>query len=417
MKKLIWCLVIALGLSITSCDKEFDQPPASSIAVGSIITIDSLKNLYASQGEVTFTEDISIYGIVTGDESAGNLYTEAYLQDEARDAFRIELTFPGGLSQGDELRINMNGTTLAESNGHLSLIDVDVDDNITKQSTLNPVYADTIDLGDIGEDWESHLVVIRNVQIASAEMCEPFANGQADPPESFNRTIMDCNGYTVIMRNSGYASFADEIMPSGNGYLTCLVSQYNDDRQIKVRNPSDMAALTGPRCDGEPTLDCGSIYINKNFDDLSLTSGGWISQSVVGSTNWEASSFGSDDFARISNYDGSGNNESDCWMISPAVDLSEATSPVLTFRTAYNYAGPALEVYVSTDYAGSGNPNNATWTALSPNLSPGSWVFESSGLIDLTPYISSTTYVGFRYLGSNSDGSTWEVDDIVIQEQ
>ena len=402
---------------ISSCEKEFDAPEGHTLAVGSVITLDSLKNLYAAQGETFFTEDISIYGVVTADEENGNLYTEAYIQDENRDAMHLELTFPGGLYEGDELRINLKGTTLAESNGHLSLIDVDVDNNVVKQSTNNPIYADTIDLADLGEEHESKLVVLRNVQIVTSEMCEPFADGTTDPPTNFNRSIVDCEGNSVILRNSGYSSFANQLMPSGNGFLTCVVGQYNSDRQIYVRRPADMDGLTGERCGGEPMLDCESIYLTKDWNDGDLNSGGWTTQNVVGNTNWEASSFGDDEFARISNWNGSANSEADSWLISPAIDLSMAENPVVSFRTAFNYSGDPLEVYVSSDYSGVGDPNAATWTQLNPVLSPGSWVFTSSGNLDISGSISNSTYIAFRYLGSNSDGSTWEVDDVVVQEQ
>lgn len=159
---------------------------------------------------------------------------------------------------------------------------------------------------------------------------------------------------------------------------------------------------------------------SKDFEDQSVTSGGWTTQIVVGSDDWGTDDAGSGQggtyYGKISNYNGSGNDAAEAWLISPAVDLSGATNPVLTFKSAYNYAGDALEVKVSTDYTGSGAPGTATWTDLSPTLSSGSFSWTPSGNVDLSTYNGQTLYVAFKYTGSASDGSTWEVDDIKVDE-
>jgi hypothetical protein len=81
-----------------------------------------------------------------------------------------------------------------------------------------------------------------------------------------------------------------------------------------------------------------------------------------------------------------------------------------------------LELYVSTDYDGVSNPSlQGTWnniTSSVPNwdVASGDWNFVPSGNVDLTPYSSSNTYIAFKYIGSNSDGATWEIDNIIVQE-
>lgn len=158
----------------------------------------------------------------------------------------------------------------------------------------------------------------------------------------------------------------------------------------------------------------------KGFEDQSVTSGGWTTQVEVGADDWSTNNQGSGHsgtyYGTITNYNGSGNDPSEAWLISPSVDLSGATMPVLTFISAYKFAGPTLEVKVSTDYTGSGSPAAATWTDLSPTLSSGSFSWAPSGNVDLSSYNGQTIYVAFRYTGSASDGSTWELDDIKIDE-
>ena len=111
------------------------------------------------------------------------------------------------------------------------------------------------------------------------------------------------------------------------------------------------------------------------------------------------------------------------WMITPSIDLSAATNPVLTFdtKTGYNN-GATLDVMISADYDGSASPWNFTWTDLNPTLANGpsngysDWV--ASGDIDLSSY-NSTIYIAFIYTGSDgatAKTTTWQVDNVVIDE-
>ena len=166
---------------------------------------------------------------------------------------------------------------------------------------------------------------------------------------------------------------------------------------------------------------CGQ-YLDKDFNDLSLTSGGWTTQIIIDTTNWFVDSFGGDDFVKATNYSNSQNVPSNTWLISPAVDLSSATQPMLSFETIMKWPGSALVLHISTDYNGTSNPTQqGTWTDITAlatwdvdNTTWGSWT--PSGDVDLTSYISSTTYIAYEYLGSANSGSTWEIDNIKITE-
>ena len=161
------------------------------------------------------------------------------------------------------------------------------------------------------------------------------------------------------------------------------------------------------------------LVLNKDFNDDDPFSQGWMQYAVTGNyANWETSSAGGapNPYAVISNYDGSGNIDTDNWFISPSFDLSGASSPTLSFDNAENFGGPALELKISTDYV-SGDPNTGTWTDITSfaNWSSGGFTFVNSGSIDLTPYISGNVHIAFRYTGTSSTGSTWELDNIVIK--
>ncbi|MDB4710164.1 choice-of-anchor J domain-containing protein [Flavobacteriales bacterium] len=171
-------------------------------------------------------------------------------------------------------------------------------------------------------------------------------------------------------------------------------------------------------------------YFTEDFEPVGGTlnqNNAWTTQIVTAHPNgydWFHSDFNGSSFAKISNYDNatSSNDPLESWLISPLIDLSTATNPNLIFNHTKRYNGANLAVLISTDYL-NGAPSSATWTDLtslfSMDTDVNSWTFVSSGNLDLSSYISSsssTITIAFQYFGGASDGSTYEVDDIIINE-
>lgn len=399
--------LIVVGLAVlTACKKEYDTPPLPTIPETPAITIDGLRDWQQSVGgKISITDELSVYGIITMDETDGNIYKNVYMED-ATGAINVRILSGGGLYQGDSVRIYLKGTVLNKYNGVLQLDSVDVDNNVVKldSDVQKAPFITTID--QVTPALESRLIKLENVQFVAYEVGNTYADGEN--LQSVNILLEDCSGNTIIVRTSGYASFAEELIASGNGSLTCIVSHFNyDELQLYIRS-FDEIDMNGTRCPG--------IIINKDFNDDQLTSGGWTEVKVTGTTAWETSTAGgaATPYAAISNWNGSANVATENWLISPAIDLTPYAAPTLSFDNAKNYTGPVLQVLVSTNYV-SGDPNAASWTALSPTLSSGAWAWINSGDMTLTPYISSNFHVAFKYTGSTSDGSTWEIDNVKIK--
>ncbi len=154
-----------------------------------------------------------------------------------------------------------------------------------------------------------------------------------------------------------------------------------------------------------------TVILEEDFESETL--GGWTAFSVTGDQVWEPYLFDNNWFARANGFSG-GPLENDDWLISPALNLSNYHNEILTFLTAMNYTGPALQVKISTDYAGSGNPGQAEWETLEAVLSPGTWTWTSSGQVDISGYDGTQVYIAFQYTSNTTEASTWEVDDIMI---
>ena len=413
-KKITGILLLAgITLFSVSCKKDFDAPPIKTIPEGNKITIADLKAMY--QGTpLKITNELSMFAVVTMDEQSGNIYKEAYIQDET-GAINLRLLSSGGLYQGDSVRVFLKGTILSTYNQMMQLDSVDVDNNIIKQATKRDRQPDVFtSINQVTTGHQAKLIKLENVQFKSNELGNTYADGTL--LKTLNRTLIDSLGDTIIVRTSGYANFANEAIPNGSGSLIVIVSQFNSTLQLLIRNPNEVV-FDKPRFGSTPPPPGNSL--TKNFQDQSITSGGWTTQLVTGTYNWTTSDAGSTGnfYAMMSNYNFSTNSNtaSEAWLISPAIDLSASTNSSLDFRNAYKYTGDPIVVYASTNYDGVSAPSSATWTQLGVNLSTGNFSWENGGPVSLNSYIgNNAVYIAFKYTGTNSSGSTWEVDDIVI---
>lgn len=405
------CLATFLAVSISSCDKDFDSPPIKTIPEGSIITIADLRAMYQGTN-IKITDDLSLFAVVTADEQSGNLFKEGYIQD-ATGAINLRLAASGGLYIGDSVRVYLKGTVLSRFSQMMQLDSVNVDNNIIKQATKKERQPELFaSIVQITTNTQAKLIRLNNVQFVSTELGNTYADGVN--LQSQNRMIEDSLGNQIIVRTSGFANFANDTIPSGRGSIVAVVSQFNSDLQLLIRNPSEVN-FTLPRFGGTTPPPPGNS-ITKNFTDQSITSGGWTTQQVIGTFNWTTSDQGSagNFYAKMSNF-ASGNTPSEAWLISPAINLSTSTNSTLDFRNAFNFTGAPLQVMVSTNYDGTSAPSTATWTPITVTLSAGGFAWASGGPVSLNAFLgNSAVYVAYKYTGSATNGSTWEVDDIVI---
>lgn len=400
-----------------SCNKTYDNPPVNEVPIGNVISIGDLKDEYPGNA-VTIDSNYTIFGNITSEETNGNFYKEVFIQDLS-GAIKLKLTASGGLYIGDSVRINVQGLTMSDYGELIQLDNVDVDQQVVKIATekfITP-YEATISQLSLSED-QSRLVKLNNVEFSELGMTYADAVNLS----TGSRTLSDCNGNIMSVRTSGYANFADDTLPSGNGSITGIFTIYNSEKQFVIRDINEVT-MDSSRCNaGGGGSGGGGDYLYKDFDDGSLTSGGW--KTFWSGTNpnigeWEML-FGT--IAKASNYSNSTNYACESWLVSPNFDLSSATNPYLIFDNVTRYNGAQLELYISSNYDGVSNPDiQGTWfnlTSYVPNWDTDNfdWDLVSSGNTDLTGFISPSVAIAYKYIGSNSDGATWEVDNIIVTE-
>jgi hypothetical protein len=416
-QNILGTLLIAALAVFTSCEKEFDTVPVKVLPEGNIITIDSLRNIYTAY-DTTITGDYSVYGVVTADAVTGNIYKELYIQDET-NAIKLELLSSADFFIGDRVRVAIKGATIRRDNNMLVLDSINPDIAIVKQETNKDLTPEVVTFADINEliggvasKYQGKLVQINNVEFECADACNTWADAVGQRDE--NRNLLDTTGSAIIVRSSGFSTFAGERLPFKQGSIVGVVSQYGSTIQLTIRNPNEFIVS-----DERKTVctACPAFSVVKDFEDESITSGGWIQQNVTGNVNWEASDQGSHPsfYGRISNYISSTNVACETWLISPSLDLAGTTSPELSVTSDVNYSGAALEVYATSNYTG--DAATTSWTQLSVPLDTDNtgWnTFVASGAVSLSAFKQAGVRVAFKYVGSSSDGQTCEIDDIKI---
>ncbi len=405
-------ILFATTIFLTSCKKDLDIPPISELPLGNIITIDSLRNIYTAF-DSTITSDLSVYGIITADEVSGNLYKNLYLQDETNGILlKLKASSSKTFFEGDKVRVALKGTIISRFKNMIQLDNVDPEKNLIKQSkgnTITPKVVTITDLALVGfySPYQGQLIQLNDVEF----ICNDIFSTYSDPiaQTSQNRYLLDTLGNTIIVRTSGFASFAGTSLAKGKGSFVAVVSQYNTDVQLTIRKLSDIN-LTGTRKTVCP------LYV-KNFEDQSITSGGWTTQNVVGNINWGIDNIGSNStyYTKISNYTGT-NIACETWLVSPSFDLSATANPVLTFQSAYKFNGTPLKLMVTTNYTG--DVTTSTWVDISSSAtwSAGNFAWTFSGNVTLLSYKQPNVRFAYKYVGTNVDGSTWEIDDFTIND-
>jgi hypothetical protein len=157
------------------------------------------------------------------------------------------------------------------------------------------------------------------------------------------------------------------------------------------------------------TLDGTTIINLEDFENCSSLS--WKTYDVTGDDYWTCG-LGYDE---MNGFNGTTDED---WLISPALNLNSYSGEVLTFKTATQYAGPALELVYSTDYDGTSNPSTqGTWSSLTFILATAT-TFTSSGNVSIASIQGTSVYIAFKYKAigiASGEAALWRVDDILIE--
>lgn len=440
----------ALMLQTACVDQDFDEPPVpngSNLVANT--TIADLKAGYISGNFQEITDDIIIEGIVITSDEAGNFYKELFIQD-ATGGIGLSINVTNLYNEyplGRKVFIKCQGLTLGDDNGSIQLgggittgnngdpllariEDVLLTDFIEKGPRDQTLPIQTIKISDINEGMVNSLVKLENVQFASIDAGETYA----DPIQQFslNRTVEDCDDNQIVLRSSGFSSFAADLTPENGGSITALLSIFRSDYQLLISDITDMnfniercststgggggggGGNTGVGEIGDPvnTIDEGFDGAGNNED---IAFEGWINIATQGTRLWRGKEFDDNLYAQATAFQDD-SPDMETWLITPPIIMNEAKT--LNFETAKSFwVHNGLSVWVSTEFDGDVNTGN--WEELEATIAQNSdednaWI--DSGNIDLSDYVGDNIFIGFKYTGSASGNtSTYRIDNVVVE--
>lgn len=138
------------------------------------------------------------------------------------------------------------------------------------------------------------------------------------------------------------------------------------------------------------------------IDDVNNTTSGdiWIQDPGFGNISAKAYIDGS-------------NHASESWLISSPIDLTKATTAVLTFEHALGYAYGQGQTNQTLQIKKEGENE---WTQLSFTYpaQDNANAFISSGDVDLTAYAGSTIQIAFKYVSTTENAATWRIKNVKV---
>lgn len=444
MKKIKFIALAFLALTLGSCmgdgyaDPDLtEKVPAApygnnSLREKNVISIADLKTQFATiinsdNGYKLIEKDMMIKAVVTGNDVSGNIYNQVSVQD-ASGAIIIAINgsgLSGYLPVGQEILVSLKGLYIGSykklpqiggvntklSDGSLGMGKIEraiwnehfkiLNPGEADASTVVPEEFDLTKLTDAAymDANVGKLMTLKKVKFASANGTNVWA------PDDTNTSLelIDAetgkriNKNNLVVRNSGYSKFANEVVPQGVFDITGIFTRYNNTWQIVLRSTDDLKSVVLAYLSEPFDASQGNFTI----DNIKLADG------VEFVWKWASAAYG----MKASGYVNGSKQELQSRLKSPAIDLKSAKSAKLMFDQAINFASDMKQeckVQISTD--------GKTWTDLVVQGYPteNSWTFVSS-TADLTKYCGKTIYIGFLYSSSPTSAPTWEVKNFAVK--
>lgn len=287
IKFIAMALMAMTGLMLGSCmgDGYADPDMVETIPAApygnnllrekNVVSIAQLKSDYKTTinggGYKLIDKPMMIKGYITGNDISGNLYQQVALQDET-GAILVDINaggLHGYLPVGQEILIDLNGLyiggygkqaqiggiytnlkTGATSVGKMDRPTWQKHFKLLDEADASNVKAEIFDLTKATdatylEENAGKLMTIKGVKFSSANGKTVWAAND----ETTNQNLKDAesgqwiSSNTVVVRTSGYARFANAILPDGAFDITGIFTRYNNVWQIIIRNTDDLTPI------------------------------------------------------------------------------------------------------------------------------------------------------------------------------
>jgi hypothetical protein len=221
-----------------------------------------------------------IAGYVSSTDESGNIYKTIYIQDFpenptqgfviSADAVSTYTKYPQGSkiyiklkglalgTYGGLVQLGVKNSTVATTNGVARIPERDLADHLKRSCSIRAkIFPKVITLAQVSSanDLLGALVQVNDAEFGNKVLCSAFAPEGVSVDKQINDPTSSLT--TRVVRNSGFASFANQILPAGKGSLIGVLSKFNSSYQLYVNKVEDLADMVKyPRKDGIAANPC-----------------------------------------------------------------------------------------------------------------------------------------------------------------
>lgn len=244
-------IISSAMLFLNSCVKgDLDMPPANYPVVNfsTNMTIPELIAMHTAGGLESLDSNIIIKGKVVANDETGNFYKQLIIEDETA-GLQIQIDETDLFKTykvGQRIYVKCEGLALGEYGGNLQLGYIVSGEIGRIPSSLiaehifidslpgTPIEPINLTIPALSSSKLNMLIKLDSIHFTDA--------GQAfsSTTSSTNHDMLDQVGNTLILRTSNYATFAQNILPAGIGSVTGVLSIYNGDYQMYIRDLNDL---------------------------------------------------------------------------------------------------------------------------------------------------------------------------------
>ncbi|PKP10959.1 MAG: hypothetical protein CVU08_13215 [Bacteroidetes bacterium HGW-Bacteroidetes-3] len=263
-------IVVTITFSTCVKDGDFETPKVDCTEpqLTATTSIQQVKEMYTFGGVKIIENDIILEGYVVSSDKSGNIYKSISIQDKPENptaAIKISINQTNIYTKynvGRKIYVKLKGLAVGYSFGSVQIgvatgdglegiLGSELDKYILRSCEVAAIIPKKVAISALNKSMLEMLIEIENVQFKSGDLGKAYGN--PNNTTTVNRVLEStdnsCNFFNeVILRNSGFASFKNNMLPEGKGSVVAIFSNYYDDFQLYLRDTDDVK-LTETRCD------------------------------------------------------------------------------------------------------------------------------------------------------------------------
>ncbi len=251
-------------------DQDFSTPTVDCVEPEITVTntIQQVKDMYTFGGATVIDTDVIIEGYVVSSDKSGNIYKTLSIQDKPENptsAIKISIDETNMYTKydvGRKIYVKLKGLAVGYSFGSVQIGQAvagelarisafEVKNHLFRSCEVAEIIPKKVAISELNERMLEMLIEIENVQFKTTDLDLSFAN--VEDTETVNRVLENFNSNCnlvdeVIVRNSGFSKFKNQLLPEGKGSIVAVFGNFYDDFQLYLRDTDDVK-FTEERCD------------------------------------------------------------------------------------------------------------------------------------------------------------------------